>query len=287
MSNSKNHTTHIMYRLISFLIIIFLFTTLFGKTPVYKSTYYSGPLEINAVLDEWPASLISDKSGFEYFVMNDSTHLYICILLRDQAIRRKVQSMGLTLWIDPMGKKKSRFGINFPMKRNNRPNAQSQAQNQLDSIGKRALNNFNNTFNNRMMLTGFTEKGEEEIMHSQFHDGIKVALLNNGYAGLFYELSIDLNLIVDNPNKYLGETENYLSLGFETGFIDPNTQRPNGTGMNGGGRGGRGGGSPGGGMPGGQKPTGGGQRGQGGDMTYMTQQTRLWLKSVQLASVDQ
>lgn len=286
MSNSYNHTIYFMYRLISSLIIIFLSTTLFGKTPVYKSTYHSGPMEINAVLDEWPASLISDKSGFEYFVMNDSTHLYICILIRDQAIRRKVQVMGLTLWIDPMGKKKSRFGINYPMKRNNRPNTQFQTQNQVDSIGKRALNNFNNTFDDRMMLTGFTGKGEEEIIHPQFHDGIKVALLNNGYAGLFYELSIDLNLILDNLNKYFGENENYLSLGFETGFIDPNTQRPNGTGMNSGGRGGRGGGSLGGGMPGGQRPPNGGQRGQVGDMTYMTQQTRLWLKSVQLASVE-
>ncbi len=273
-----------MVRLIlSSLIVIIFSIPIFGKKPVYKSSFHAGPVVINAVLDEWPATLIVDKSGFEYSVMNDSTHLYLCLLFREQEIRQKVQRMGLTVWIDPRGKKKSRYGINFPMKQENRPNKQVQSQGRPDSKTHTGQLNLNNSFDERMMLTGFSGKKEEEIIHPQFQEGVKVALLNNGYAGLYYELSIDLSLITDNSEQYFSEIEKYLSIGFETGFRDMNTKSPGGTGMSGRGRSGGGGArSGGGGIPGGQRPSGGGQRGQGGDISYMTQQTRLWIKNVQL-----
>ena len=269
--------------IVSILFIIIFSLSLYGKKPVHKSLYHSDPLKINAILDEWPDSLITDKSDFEYFIMNDSTHLYICLLLREEVIRRKVQYFGFTLWIDTDGKKKKRFGINYPMKREKRPNQQTEKQNYQDPDKMTNPFNLNESINKKMMLIGFSGKKEEEIVHPKFYDGIKIAVLNNGFSGLYYELSIELRLLTDNPRWFFSAQDQYLSVGFETGHIDMNAQRPGGSGMKGGGMRGGGGGMYGGGRPGGQRPPGGqGNQKRMEMMQSMLQPTRLWIKSVQL-----
>ena len=273
-----------MERLSAGILFLILFSLpLSGRKPVHKSLYHSDSLIINAVLDEWPDTLISDKAGFKYFIMNDSTHLYVCLLLREKEIRRKVQNLGLTLWIDSNGKKKERFGINYPMKRDNIPNQQAQKQNYPDPEKMTDQFRLNESINEKMMLIGFSGKKEEEIAHPKFYDGIKIAVLNDGFAGLYYELSIELRLLTDNPDQFFNASDQYLSVGFETGHINMNAQRPGGSGMKGGGMRGGGGGMPGGGRLGGQRPPGGqGNQERMEMMQSMSQPSRLWIKSVQL-----
>ena len=95
-----------------------------------------------------------------------------------------------------------------------------------------------------------------------------------------------MSLITEDLQLYF-DSEKFLSIGFETGFLDMNAQIPNGNRMKSGAmRGGGAGRSGGGGMPGSQRPPSGGQRGQGGDMNNMNQQTKYWIKSIQLCSSD-
>ena len=274
-------------KIISYIIFLVFFSfPIFGKKPIHKSVYYADSILINAVLDEWPESLIYNKVGFDYYVMNDSTHLYICMRISEQEVSRKVQRFGFTIWIDPDGKKKKRYGINFPMKQNVRLNPMKLEQD-FSAYEKRTEKSaLNELFEKKMLLTGFYEKDEEQIVNPEFFKGLKVAFMNLGLSGIFYEFSIELILITEDPQLYFNG-EKLLSVGFESGFLDMNAQRPTGNRMKSGAmRGGGAGRSGGGGMPGGQRPPSGGQRGQGGDMNNMNQQTKYWIKSIQLCSSD-
>jgi hypothetical protein len=55
-------------------------------------------------------------------LLNDGTHLYLCLASIDQGITRQVLGRGLTLWFDPEGGRTRVLGIRFPLgQREQRP----------------------------------------------------------------------------------------------------------------------------------------------------------------------
>jgi hypothetical protein len=70
---------------------------------------------VDGKADEWTLPwLESDDKNFSYNVCSDDYNLYIRMKTSNDMIKRKIGLFGLTLWMDPNGKKKKKLGFKFP-----------------------------------------------------------------------------------------------------------------------------------------------------------------------------
>jgi len=86
-----------------------------GQEAAPESCPLATLLQIDGQADEWPLEWIVDKEKrISYNVCSDDNNLYIRMRTDDELVRRKIALFGLTLWMDPKGKKKKHLGLHFP-----------------------------------------------------------------------------------------------------------------------------------------------------------------------------
>ena len=139
----------------------------------------------------------------------------------------------------------------------------------------------------KMILLGFNPEEKKFLTNAASNPGIQVSYLNDRFSGFSYELVISLEKLGLNFKNYTVDPEKFLSIIFETGYLQTEVQ----TGGQGDGGGGRSGGRPMGGRGGGMRTGGGRPSGGGGNpqdrmqmMQEMTHPTRLAFKQVHLAA---
>lgn len=70
---------------------------------------------IDGNADEWPMTWQEDDDKiFSYNVCADDQNLYVRVKTTDFFVKRKMVFFGFTLWFDPNGKKKKKYGLKFP-----------------------------------------------------------------------------------------------------------------------------------------------------------------------------
>jgi hypothetical protein len=76
----------------------------------------SGPITIDADMSDWQVDWMSDSKGkFAYNICNDEKTLYVRLKITDDMTQRKIGLFGLTLSLNPKGKKIGKIGIKFPV----------------------------------------------------------------------------------------------------------------------------------------------------------------------------
>ena len=264
---------------IHLLITVFLFILAIScsKKPILSSSYQSSPLSIDGNPADWGDSLAFDKdSKVHYRISNDEEYLYFLLSTGEPDIIRKIRMTGFTLWIDPDGKKKQRYGINYPMRRMDGVKRGSENRTPDGGLSPEIRKVLG--VKDIMKLTGFEEKGEIVITGLENSEGIKVKTSFSNLPWFFYEVGIPLQLIVGSLENFLQDSNNMISVGFETGIEQIPMNRGGRPGMSQGRGGGRPGGSIGGrdGMP---------QKGQrpGGRPDNVLQHVEFWLPKIRLS----
>ena len=207
--------------------------------------------------------------------------------------QRKIIQLGLTVWIDPIAKKKKKLGVKSPVEH-------SFARDQSGQ-GERSAREGRGERGNFSQAKQFILAGKNE-MHLIGCDGSKEPIVIPSSSDEFYgQMKFDprgnllYRLIV--PLDKIGEIipfkeSNILSLGFETGYINQPSMQGQGPGGN---SSMRGGGPPGGDRPGGGGPPGGGRPGGGNpgqmaqrqqEMQQMTFPLYVWVKNIRLAEEE-
>jgi len=248
-----------------------------SKKLILSSSYQLAPLNIDGNPSDWVDSLAFDKdSNVHYRISNDEKYLYFLLSTGEPDILHKIRMTGFTLWIDPEGKKKQRYGINYPMRSideaRQRPGARSNLNRPTSEIRKVMGTN------DLIKLTGFDKKGEIDVMGIEDARGINVRTTFSGLPQMFYEAKVPLKLIIGSLESFSQDTTNMISVGFETGIEmmqqgsggRPGMTQGRGGGRSGGSRGGRGG------MPqNGQRP--------GGRPDNTLQHVEFWITKVRLS----
>ena len=77
--------------------------------------YYIRGLSVDGNPADWPESMFYDNNDAKvlYAVANDSSHLFICIQVMDMSEQMNLIHGGLTIWVDPKGKKKESCAVNY------------------------------------------------------------------------------------------------------------------------------------------------------------------------------
>jgi hypothetical protein len=230
-----------------------------------KNSLQGPPANINVDgdLKEWGDSLryYNVEKRLNYALANDKDYLYAAIRVSDRLDKMKVLNAGITLSIDPKGKKKDSFILTFPLAA---PGDKPEFTKPKDDNGEITQADRDELMRERITklryikVVGFKDIEDEMITTSNTY-GIKTAINYDANGDLVYEVAIPLSFFHTGNDAFKSEWAfNFKINGF---------QRPTGGGagesdeggLGGGGRGGRGGMS-GGGMGGGR----GGRGGRGG-----------------------
>lgn len=80
------------------------------------STVPHNEIVIDGQLDEWyHQPLALNNEDLRLTVANDRQSLYLCFELKDRRLIRQAIMNGLTVWIDPKGRRREIYGIRYPL----------------------------------------------------------------------------------------------------------------------------------------------------------------------------
>lgn len=223
------------------------------KLPVHQSLQAGTP-----AADE-PATYYNKDSQLTYKITHDSDSLYLTLFTANMATQARILRGGLSIWIDPSGKKNQKLGLSYPVmaqapQRGERPQP-SQAggrSRQSADLAQRMYRQFEAS-NPSLQLTGFAGDGITQLFDPQLdRTPVKVTTQMDESGILIYTASI--------ARSQIGKR--VFSVGVVANEMQPAANRmganrpsPGGEGMSGGRQGGGRQGGPGG-MGGGMRPNG-------------------------------
>lgn len=86
---------------------------------IISGKWYSGDstIVVDGKLDEWarPLQTPKDFTNIEYNIGNDAKNLYLCVRINDKNIQRRIMGLGMTVYVDTLGKRKDKIGIGYPL----------------------------------------------------------------------------------------------------------------------------------------------------------------------------
>jgi len=241
-------------------------------------------IAIDGEIKEWGDSLryYNTEKHINYSLSNSKDTLYMAIRFNDRLDEMRILHAGLTLSIDPKGKKKETFSITFPL--NVQGNAPVADMNKDEAPGEVTQQERDELVRERLTtlrgikVSGFKDVEDEMITTSNTY-GFQTAVNydQNGY--LVCEAAIPLVFFHADPAAKNEWAFNFKINGVERKLKTDSSGQDSESGGGHGGRGGGMGGSGGGGHHGGR---GGGSHGQssgGGSAGEMGKSEDFWTKA--------
>lgn len=251
-----------------------------GK-PTYESQWTDTPIILDGHDSDWenaPIYFSEDAGNVAFGVVNDSRYLYLMIRSTDQRLARRIQLLGMSVWLDPKGKKKKDFGVRYSCSE-----SLSQSFQQLGGSPGDMPPQLEETILSQPRQEPGTiivvNDGFEKTIPENHLDGVTAG--SGESNGIFtYEFRLPLPETAGEAGKGRRKRGERIGLGFELGSITLEMRQQMMQKM-GGGRGGMGGGmgggrgGMGGGMGGGRGGMGGGRSGRGGGIP---EEKEIWVK---------
>lgn len=293
----KNHVTHNPLKIFhmkkaypAFVLALaaLLLTPHYSSAQSTKNILQGPPANINVDgdLKEWGDSLryYNEEKRLNYALANDKDYLYAAIRVSDRLDKMKVLNAGITLTIDPKGKKKDSFTLTFPLAA---PGEKLEFPKPKDDNGEITQADRDELMRERITklryikVVGFKDIEDEMITTSNTY-GIKTAINYDANGDLVYEAAIPLSFFHAGNDTFKSEWAfNFKINGFQRPAGGGGAGEGDGGGFGGGGgRGGRGGmGGGRGGRSGGRGGmSGGAGRGAAGGSGEMAKSVDFWEK---------
>ncbi|HMC77961.1 MAG TPA: hypothetical protein VKH34_12535 [Vicinamibacterales bacterium] len=87
-----------------------------AERPHFESKGLDGAITVDGSFDDWyghPDPFGADPVAVQF--LNDGDFLYVRLTASDAAARRQISRAGMTIWFDPAGGTKKKFGIRYPV----------------------------------------------------------------------------------------------------------------------------------------------------------------------------
>jgi hypothetical protein len=109
-----------MKRTLAFSLLLASGVALFAADrPHFDSRAVDGAITVDGSFDDWNTQAGSlapfGKDPVSIQALNDGTFLYVRLSASDPGVRGPIVRRGLTIWFDPNGGTKKRFGIRYPV----------------------------------------------------------------------------------------------------------------------------------------------------------------------------
>jgi hypothetical protein len=220
-----------MKLLFSVLLLLSAITPGMSQEPTPADCQLTGIVQVDGREEEWPMKWLQDEDKkFFYNVCTDESSIYVRMKVKEDLTRRKLALFGLTLWIDPNGKKKKKLGLRFPTGAeaaevmakyresmgDNPPNmSASQRADFQKQMDKSLIENLE-----MMELIGLTDEPLTST-RSGITNGLKVAIAQDEEGAYVYEAIIPFR-----SYRLSKASITSLGIGFETGKYVPPKVKP-------------------------------------------------------------
>ena len=103
-------------KIVVLIVINILFFCLYAKETEFISISLSSKIKIDGNSKDWEKlKTIIWNDGIYASFQNDNYYLYGLIVIKDQRIKQRMLSFGMTLWFNTKGKAKNEIGIKYPI----------------------------------------------------------------------------------------------------------------------------------------------------------------------------
>ena len=161
---------------------------------------------------EWDlADLIYDpKAGFSYIIANDTSVLYIGLIIKDDINKAKFLNAGFSVFLNSEGKKKKTYAIDFPL-----PDPDHSIADYPESLRDlKSLMLINFLHARKYQLSGFKQGSGVYTIENSNDAGIKVSLDLTDSGTLIYETIIPFASILKKQPALQTHEENTLAICF-------------------------------------------------------------------------
>lgn len=163
---------------------------------------------VDGNLDEWERPLTESKEymGVQYAAGNDAKNFYFCIRINDKTIQRRIMGLGLSVYLDTLGKRKEKIGIGYPLALTQQQieTISFQAAKNGLKIDDRALDKAYAAICQEFELIGFVEEDpEERIQVSNLASKeLKTAMGFDHVGAMLCEFKIPLEQLFSGTLRY-------------------------------------------------------------------------------------
>lgn len=164
------------------------------------ASWLNKPITMDGLPSEWQQSDLKkdDKVGYHYRISNDSSILYIGLLLKDEILKAKFLNAGFSIFLNGEGKEKRSFNIDFPL-----PDAEydlsGDPRRLMDLKGIQLMGMLHAK---QYDLSGFKDGNGKQNISDENKAGIQLALGLTDSSFLFYEVKIPLTAIFKKMNSF-------------------------------------------------------------------------------------
>lgn len=100
----------IVFSLLGLLVLVSSCSSL----PALQSTWNSSS-SLQNILEDVQANIFFSEDELTLKLSNDKSYLDIIVATNSPITLNKIYNLGLSIWLDPLGKNKQVFGVNFPL----------------------------------------------------------------------------------------------------------------------------------------------------------------------------
>lgn len=220
--------------------IILLSLLVYGCASSEKLKQSTQQITVDGLSNDWPKLVNFDKTlKIVYGVSYDDSHLYVIARTYDENTKRGIISSGLTVWINPDGKKKKDIGVKYPIMNSGAGNRKGNKGPNNDPNKKLSQDKFKS-----IMLKGIISNEMKVVQKNYLKIDLDVEVKFDSSGHLLYEMKIPLGLLKQKAKNDLEK----IAIGFEmskpvrsTNVSGPPPERTQSSRPSGGSRGGGGG----------------------------------------------
>jgi len=199
--------------------LLFSIGTTFAQKDATESCHPAVAPEIDGKVDDWTVEWLKDPdNNFLYNVCNDEENLYIRLKISDGMTQVKTARFGLTVWLDPNGKRKRKLGLKYPTPEGRdftQIEKKEESPDDKRTLEQKRIDMKRELINDTEVLELFGI-AEEKIISARLGlmNGIKVTIDMDDTGAYLYEAKIPFKAY--KLNKAAIST---LGIGFETGKL--------------------------------------------------------------------
>jgi len=215
----------INFQLFIFISIASIIFFIGCNNPELNSKWLNREITIDGNDTDWRnATTFIENARAAIGLFNDENFIYLTLTPWDVKIQNQIMRRGLTLWFDPDGDSKKKFGIRFPLGIKEMTLPRAEIENRRET--EKRLEKFKELQKELQILyTGKDETIKMSICDAASY-GIDV-MVGNSDGRLFYELKIPIKKDDKHPYAIFTDTKKSVRIGFETPDIDTDIETMN------------------------------------------------------------
>lgn len=182
-------------------------------------------ITMDGLPSEWQQNDLKrdNKGGYQYCIANDTSTIYIGLLLKDEISKAKFLNAGFSIFLNSEGKEKKSFSIGFPL-----PDAEydvaSDPGKLMDLKGIQLMGLLHAK---QYELSGFKDGNGKQNVSDENKSGIQLALGLTDSSFLFYEVKIPFSAIFKKMSSFDEISQGNIAVCFLSNAITKPSQSSN------------------------------------------------------------